>query len=95
MRKNAEANGVRDRVVVHGVGLSDCDRLIDEEAAFLEIASSSHGSGGWEGEALKISFVNAVDYLESHSTGKVHFLKMNCEGCEYALLGDERFLDLL
>lgn len=95
IRKNAAANGVRNLVVVHGVGLSDCDRLIDEATALAEIASSSHGGGGWEGKGLTISFVNAVDYLKSHSIDKVHFLKMNCEGCEYALLGDERFLDLL
>ncbi len=95
IRKNAEANGVRDRVVVHGVGLSDRERLIDETAALAEIASSSHGGGGWEEKGLAISFVHAVDYLQRQSIGEVHFLKMNCEGCEYALLGDERFLDLV
>lgn len=45
IRKNAAANGVRNLVVVHGVGLSDCDRLIDEATALAEIASSSHGGG--------------------------------------------------
>lgn len=95
VRKNAEANGVRDQVVVHGVGLSDCERIIDEAAALAEIASSSHGGGGWEEKGLAVPFVQAIDYLQRQSIGKVHFLKMNCEGCEYPLLGDERFLDLL
>lgn len=95
IRRNAEANDVRDRVVVHGVGLSDRGQIIDEAAALAEIASSSHGGGGWEGGGLSITLVNAVDYLRSRSIGGVHFLKMNCEGCEYALLDDDRFLDLL
>jgi len=95
IRKNAEANGVADRVVVHGVGLSDRDQRIDGAAALAEIASSSHGGGGWEGKGLAISFVKAVDYLQGQFIGEVHFLKMNCEGCEYALLDDERFLDFV
>ena len=82
-------------VVVHGVGLSDRGRIIDDADALDEVASSSHGGGGWEGKGLAITFVQAVDYLRSRSIGEVHFLKMNCEGCEYALMDDERFLDLV
>ncbi len=95
IRRNAETNGVRDRVVVHGVGLSDRARIIDQEDALEEVASSSHGGGGWGGKGLEVSFVEAVDYLSRHPVGEVHFLKMNCEGCEYGLLGDDRFLDLV
>jgi len=95
IRKNAAANGVGEKVFVHGVGLSDCDQLVDEAAALADVASSSHGGGGWEGKGIRISFVNGTGYLMRHGIGKAHFLKMNCEGCEYALLADERFLGIV
>jgi FkbM family methyltransferase len=95
IRKNTAANGVLDRVIVHGVGLSDRDRIIDGADALAKVASSSHGGGGWGEKGLAVSFVQAVDYLHRRPVGEVHLLKMNCEGSEYALLDDKRFLDLV
>lgn len=73
---NAEANGLRDRIVTHPVGL-------DERQVDLEV----------DGGPLRL--VAGVDYALAHLPAGIDLLKIDCEGAEYGLFADERFLDHL
>lgn len=93
VKRNVEANGLQDRVFIHDVGLSDRDEVIVDADDLEEMASmAAHGGHSRTAQA---TIVEAIAYLKKHSIGKVDFLKMNCEGAEYALLGNDQFLDLL
>jgi predicted nicotinamide N-methyase len=73
IRRNAEANGLAGRVVVHGVGLAERD----------EERCDRHGV---------LRFVEGVSYALRHLPADVDVLKLDCEGAEYHLLADPRFL---
>jgi hypothetical protein len=73
---NAQANGLRDRIVTHAVGL-------DERAVDLPI----------EGGPLRL--VAGVEYALAHLPSGIDLLKIDCEGAEYGLFADPRFLDHL
>lgn len=45
--------------------------------------------------AESMHLVNAMDYLKAQNIGAVDWLKLDCEGCEYELLGNQAFLDYL
>lgn len=73
IRRNAAANGLTERVIVHSVGLAEGGR---------EVASAN--------DTLRL--VEGVDYALRHLPGAVDLLKLDCEGAEYHLLADRRFL---
>ncbi|MDW8467681.1 MAG: FkbM family methyltransferase [Burkholderiales bacterium] len=73
LRKNALANGVGERVIVHPVGLGEGERS----------ESTEHDT---------LRFVAGVDYTLRHLPRNVRLLKLDCEGAEYRLLSDARFL---
>jgi hypothetical protein len=73
---NAQANGLRDRIVTHPVGLDD--RAVD-----LEV------------EGGPLCLVAGVDYALTHLPARIDLLKIDCEGAEYGLFADARFLDHL
>jgi len=95
IRRNAMVNGVADRIIIHGVGLSDRDRSVDSTEFLDCMASPTHGSWKRGEEVPQVSLVDSVGYLKRHKIGPVDFLKLNCEGCEYPLLQDSRFLEWL
>ena len=80
LERNVEVNGMRDRITVHPVGLGDADRSVR-----VPIETGSE----------EARFVQAVEYLRAANIAGIDILKMDCEGCEYGLLGDRRFLDQL
>jgi len=43
----------------------------------------------------QIQLVDAVAYLQAHGVTRADIVKMNCEGCEYELIGDARLLRFL
>jgi hypothetical protein len=73
IRRNAEANGLAERVVVHPVGLAERDAV--------EAAGSD-----------TLRFAEGVGYALRALPAAVDILKLDCEGAEYHLLGDPRFL---
>ncbi len=73
IRRNAEANGLAGRVVVHDVGLA-------------ERAGQRRDRNGI------LRFAEGVGYALRHLPADVDVLKLDCEGAEYHLLADPRFL---
>ncbi len=98
---NARLNNVQDRITVHSVGLSDKTSRIQEAAGLRALASAQHGwtgpMDGAEGErpAQGVLVVEALPYLQANGIGEIDILKLNCEGCEYALFKDARLLTYL
>ncbi len=88
---NAKLNGVAERIVVHEVGLSHSDETVTDSQVLKVMASAGHGCGGTDGVRL----ADALGYLRQHGIANVELLKMNCEGCEYALFSDDRVLKQL
>jgi FkbM family methyltransferase len=99
LRENARLNHVENLITIHPVGLSDRDELITENGRLAEMASLGHGEGvrrGAEGEPESaIRLVDAIGYFRGHGIDTVDVLKLNCEGCEYALFKDSTILDYL
>jgi hypothetical protein len=73
IRRNAEANGFSDSVVVHPVGLAERDAVETEGSDTLR-------------------FAEGVGYTLRKLPAEVDVLKLDCEGAEYYLLADPRFL---
>lgn len=64
------------------------DRIVGHRVG-LTLSTPPADSGGFP-------VVSAIPYLKSQGITRAHVLKMDCEGCEYDLLGNEsllRFLD--
>jgi hypothetical protein len=76
IRRNAAANGLDGRIVVHEVGLSDRRHTV-------------------QGRHDRLQFEEGVAYALEKLPGRVDLLKLDCEGAEYHLLADPRFLDHL
>lgn len=98
---NAELNNVQDRITVHTVGLSDKTSRIQEAAELRALASVQHGWSGMvdaaerKEPAQRVLVVEALPYLQASGIGEIDILKLNCEGCEYALFRDTRLLTYL
>lgn len=76
IRRNAEANGLAERVAVHPVGLAERSEAVELDGDLL-------------------NFVEGVGYTLERLPRHVDILKIDCEGAEYYLLEDPRFLDHL
>jgi len=92
--RNAEANGVADRIHIHSVGLSNRSSLITNKAVLREAAHCVHGlSDSILDESIQM--VDASEYMRpflKHQS--VALLKSNCEGGEYDFFKDNKFLRL-
>jgi hypothetical protein len=58
--------------------------------AGLSTRAYSENAGGEE-----LNFVDGVPFVVANVPGGIDLLKMDCEGCEYPMFEDERFLDHL
>lgn len=88
IERNADLNGVRDRLVVlHGGASIDHDQVevrysTDEHHRFI-------GSAGGAGDVLYLPGVTLADVLAIVEAGggtRIDLLKIDCEGCEYPFL---------
>jgi len=71
--RNARANSLEDRIVLHAVGLGERSATIHEAN-------------------LTLHLVEGVAYTLARLPQQVDVLKLDCEGAEYHLLADRRFL---
>ncbi len=99
LRENTRLNHVENQITIHPVGLSDRDELVTESGRLAEMASLGHGEGVRQGAGggpeSAIRLVDAISYFRDHGIDTVDVLKLNCEGCEYALFKDSTILDYL
>lgn len=78
LQRNIAANGFSGRIHAFPVGLSD-----RAETVLLH-------ANGLADESLEL--VDGLDFVLSRLPAGIEYLKLDCEGCEYHLLRDERFL---
>lgn len=99
LRENARLNQVENLITIHPVGLSDVNECITQSERLNEMASLGHGEGvprdGQGAPRSAIQLVDAIGYFREHGISDVDVLKLNCEGCEYALFKDAKILDYL
>lgn len=92
---NAKLNGLDDQISVHPVGLSNRSGVVKDPDEIRSIASMSHNCLPDNAESQQIQLVDAVTYLQTHGITHADVVKMNCEGCEYDLIGDAHLLHYL
>lgn len=93
--RNARLNHLDDRISIHSVGLSNRSGVVNDPDAVRSIASMSHNCLPDNTASQQIQLVDAVTYLQAHGITRADIVKMNCEGCEYDLIGDVRLLRYL
>ncbi len=93
--RNAKLNNLDNRISVHPVGLSNRDGIINDPDTIRSIASMSHNCLPENAASQQIRLVDAVTYLQTHGITHADIVKMNCEGCEYDLIGSTRLLRYL
>ncbi len=93
--RNANLNGLDDRISVHPVGLSNRNGIINDPDTVRSIASMSHNCLPDNAASQQIRLVDAVTYLQTHGITRADIVKMNCEGCEYDLIGSAQMLRYL
>ena len=93
--RNAKLNGLDDRISIHPVGLSNRSGVVADPDEIRSIASMSHNCLPDNAASQQIQLVDAVTYLRAHGITRADIVKMNCEGCEYDLIGDTRLLHYL
>jgi FkbM family methyltransferase len=96
LQENIRLNHLENNVVVHPVGLSDKNEVITLNVTVCGFAGSTTLDArekGNKGERLTqdLQLVNATEYLRQAGVGEVYLLKLDCEGCEYALFQNEAF----
>ncbi|MBI5783726.1 MAG: FkbM family methyltransferase [Gammaproteobacteria bacterium] len=93
--KNVKLNRMEDHISVHSVGLSNqCGQVKDLDKV-RSIASMSHNCLPDDDVSQEVQLVDAIDYLQNQGITRADIVKMNCEGCEYQLIGDARLLRYL
>lgn len=78
LQANVARNNFGGRVHPFPVGLSNKTE---------SVAMASDG-----GREDRIELVDGVDFVLRELPASIEYLKLDCEGCEYHLLGDDRFL---
>jgi FkbM family methyltransferase len=101
LEKNIARNRMQEKIIPHAVGLSNRDETVDVQ---LNTASTSTATvlpptrGGRQTEnglLQKLQLVDAVPYLRSRGITHADVLKLDCEGCEYALFENDELLEYL
>jgi FkbM family methyltransferase len=90
-----------ERIAIHPVGLSNADAVIrtwikvdgTADASALPLETSKNERAGRIPQELRL--VDAVPYCRSQGIAKVDVLKVDCEGCEYALFSNTDLIDFL
>ncbi|MEM4964896.1 MAG: FkbM family methyltransferase [Pyrobaculum sp.] len=79
--ENVKRNGAVDKVVVNNYGLWFEDETIGIEYRYI-------GTGLFPGSDMALKVKNLGDVLSEIASveGRIDLVKMDCEGCEYALL---------
>ncbi len=90
--RNAKLNGLDGRISVYPVGLSNRSGTVNDSNAVRSIASMSHNCLPDNAASQQIQLVDTVAYLQAHGITRADIVKMNCEGCEYELIGNARLL---
>src|SRR5262249_38284056 len=89
--RNIEANGFKDRVRVHPVGLGEKDEKITLRLNTAGLAGATAKEVKKEAayEEMQVEqelqIVNAFDYLRAEGITSAGVVKLDCEGHEYAL----------
>lgn len=101
LERNIAANGLSERVRVHPVGLSERDEKIEIQVNVTGLAGSTVMAVDADARAAtalapqRLQMVNAFDYLAAAGIASADIVKLDCEGCEYALLRDGALLERL
>ena len=101
LRKNVAANGLSERVTVHGVGLSDRDEVLAVAVNVAGLAGATVQPVDRQARARadlcvqELKMVDAADYLARQGIASADLVKLDCEGCEYRLLRDGALIESL
>lgn len=101
LRENIRLNHMDDVVFIHTVGLSDADAVIrtwvkvdgTADASALPTDKIKNDYVGRVAQDMRL--VDTIPYLRSHGISKIDWVKIDCEGCEYALFANDDFINLL
>jgi FkbM family methyltransferase len=98
LEKNVAANGLAERVRIHPVGLSDRTGRITMRLNVAGLAGATakeqKKDAAYERNLVtqELQLVEAFDYLRSAGIDAAQVVKLDCEGCEYALFRDDALL---
>jgi len=101
LRRNVQENGFDSSVAVHPVGLSNSDKMLE---MWVNLTGSAGTTASETGRVdrersgfvyQRLRLVDAVSYLRSQGILHADVLKVDCEGCEYALFSEPSLLQLL
>jgi FkbM family methyltransferase len=98
LEKNVAANGLAERVRIHPVGLSDRDERVTMRLNVAGLAGATakdqkkDAANGRNLVPQELQLVEAFEYLRSAGIDAAQVVKLDCEGCEYALFRDGALL---
>ena len=101
LSKNVAANGLSERVTVHGVGLSDRDEVLSVAVNLAGLAGATvqpvdrRPRTRADLRVQELKMVDANDYLARQGIVSADIVKLDCEGCEYRLLRDGALIESL
>jgi FkbM family methyltransferase len=101
LEKNISRNRMQEAIIPHAVGLSNRDETVDirintASTTTATVLPPTRGGRHAENELLqKLQLVDAVPYLKARGITHADVLKLDCEGCEYALFENNDLLEYL
>lgn len=103
LERNIANNRMQDKIIPHAVGLSNRDEELRVQISIASTSTSTatavpSAKGGRHpenGYLQDLKLVHAVPYFKSHGITRADVLKLDCEGCEYALFENSELLDYL
>jgi FkbM family methyltransferase len=98
LEKNIAANGLGERVRIHPVGLAERNERVTMRLNVAGLAGATakevKKEAAYERNLVtqELQLVEAFDYLRAAGIEAAQVVKLDCEGCEYALFRDGALL---
>lgn len=87
----------KDKVTIYNYAVSDKNETLTFYEGHNTLASSLENEVSDYKESYEVSCINFYEFITKNNIGKINFLKIDCEGAEYAIfenIPDEYFLTI-
>jgi FkbM family methyltransferase len=84
----------KDKVTIYNYAVSDKNETLTFYEGHNTLSSSLENEVGDYKESYEVSCINFYEFITKNNIGKINFLKIDCEGAEYAIfenIPDEYF----